>query len=258
MDAVTFGFAFCIVALIVVAAFFILLWIDKRGIKMRFGVKNWAPFFSIESSRPEGMTREEAEEMITNKVAEAIDSHLSAMESYKDHCSHYDQNTKTLIAHKLDEVAIPVFAEIDPTQQQILQLTVKMELLVLNIENHYAQAAITEDALRDYLSKRYERLLKIFERFSDDHKANQKSAFFVLKDWWSIICPALSSMIQQKKEINDSAQMIFSDEAWKKRMLEVGVELDQIAIVLDQHSDIYEIIRNYFVECSYDVPTYLE
>ena len=258
MDAVTFGFIFSVLALIVLAAFFILLWIDKRGIKMRFGVKSWAPFFSIESSRPEGMTREEAEELISSKVAEAIDSHLSAMESYKDHCSHYDQNTKTLIAHKLDEVAIPVFAEIDQTQEQILQLTIKMELLVLNIENHYTQAAISAEALSDYLERRYERLLKIFDRFSEERKANQKSAFYVLKDWWAIVCPALVSMIQQKKEINTSAQMIFSDEAWKTRMLEVGAELDQIAEVLEQHSDIYQIIRNYFVECSYDVPTYLE
>ncbi|NLW46666.1 MAG: hypothetical protein GXY86_04945 [Firmicutes bacterium] len=252
------GFWLIIIVLFVIVLFGVLSIIDKRGLKVRFGAKNWFPTFSIESARSEGVTREEMEAAVQAKVLEELGSHLFAMELYKDNCCQYDMNTKTLIAHKISDIEIPIFTELDLIQSQILVLTIKVELLVLNIENHYFQAAETEETLAVYLQKRFECFFRVFSKFSDDVKANRKSAFFVLKDWWGVVSPALFCMIKQRQDIHGYTERLFTEDVWVKRMGDVKKDLDNVAEVLSQHGDVTVIIRNYFIANSYDVPTYLE
>ena len=182
----------------------------------------------------------------------------SAMDVYKDGMAHYEEMAKTLIAHKLDDIVVPDMISVDETYMQILDLTLKMEMLLLNIENHYIQSALTHESLKTYLLRRYERLMRIFNSFSSDTMENYRVAFIVFNDWWSIVCPALLTSITQKKLLNSSSLSVFDETSWHNRIVADSEELSRVEHNLET-VDIKRLLSDYFANVvQVDIPKYLE
>lgn len=244
--------SFC--ALVIFGSLISLAFIEQRGLKVHFEFRKFMPCFDVESSRPKGLTQKEVEKIVDDKV----ESHLSAMDVYKDGMKQYEDTAKTLIAHKLDDITIPVMSSVDEAYMQILDLTLKMELLLLNIENHYTQAAKTHDSLKTYVLRRYERLLRIFNSFSNDVMENHRVAFIVLNDWWTIVCPALLSSINQQKLLNESVSSVFKESSWHNRIVSDAEELERLERNLET-ANIKSVLSEYFVNVvQVDIPHYLE
>ena len=241
-------------ALLLFGASILLLIVQHQGLKLHFEFRGVLPSFDIESSRPKGMTKKEVEKLVDDKV----ESHLSAIAVYKDGLKQHEENAKILIAHKLDDIKIPESQSISDDFFQILDLTLKMELLLLNIENHYVQSARTMDNLKEYLVRRYERILRIFNTFSSDAMENHRVAYIVFKDWWSIVSSVLVASIDQKRVLNNSVLSVFNESSWKHRVEVDSEELEQVKNNFET-ADIQEILRDYFADVvQVEVPFYLE
>ena len=230
-----------IAAVAAVIVVVVLVCVVKYGFRIEIG---WLYFHAF-ADAPKGIAGKELERLIESKLAGAIETHMAAMESYKDAARQCDDNTKALIARKLSDVQIPQLLDADFTKSKILAVSVKMELLILNVENHYAHAAESIESLTAYLTNRFDRLCQVFGQFSDDPAFVRHSAFVVLASWWSVVRPALIQAANQKITFDETARGVFTDTFWRKRIEQAIQEQCEILDVLEPFINLKELVSDH-------------
>ncbi len=217
-----------IAAVVTLITVLTLICVVKYGFRIEIG---WL-YFHVRADAPKGVSQKELDRHIETKLAAAIETHMAAMESWKDTARQADENVKALIARKLAEIQIPALPEADFPTSQILAVSVRMELLILNSENHYAHAAESVESLRAYLGDRYDRLLQAFAQFSKEPAFVRHSAYLVLSTWWSVVRCALIQTANQKITFAETARGVFLDDFWRKRVeLAIQAQSDLIDVL---------------------------
>lgn len=202
-----------------------------------------------------GVSRKDLERIIEEKVSHAIETHMAAVESYKDQSRHCDDTIKSLIAHKLSDITIPEAEDGEFDKSELIALSIKLEMLLMNVENHYANAAESLEQIANYVESKYSRFCRILTRYSDKEMYIRRTAFLILTNWWGIVKPLLQNMAKQKIDFATSAQTVFSDAKWRKRMGEVIKKQTEIRENLEKTKDLKPIISDYLSRTSskYDI-----
>lgn len=239
-----------ITAISAVAVIIVLIVVVRYGFRVEVG---WL-YFKMYADAPRAVNKKEINRLIEESVTSEIEQHLSAMESYKDAMVTIDNNMRALIAHRISDISIPPLPGDDFTRSHLLAVSMKLELLILNSENHYFTAMETPEKLQSYLTEKYARFLRVFNQYSKNQEFVRRSSLVVLAGWWDVVRPSLITTISQKMSFLETSKLVFPDNFWRVRMTDVVEKYRNIIDCLDDELDLTVLVCDYLRE-SYVSPT---
>ena len=211
---------------------------------IRFGLRiecGWLYFRILTAPKPElpVLSKAEIENEIRKVVQDTLKVQLTALDSYKDNINRIDEAMRAVLAQRLADTSI---IPDKTTDAKLINLAVRMELLLINTENHYTQVSTSINDLELYIMARYRRIYGMLSRYDVNVP---ECAYRTISLWWDTLHPTLVDTIKNKivcstKMASISAGLIWEDSFTKeseqaKERLHVLTACAQIDDLLCRH-----------------------
>lgn len=213
----------------------------KRGV---FSV-NVGNLFRIQSEDKKAITAEDVKIALDKRDKEWSRT-IATLDGYKEVAMEFDQNVRSLLARKLMDLKVVESPDGDFMKTQMLDLTVKLEILVMNTENHYLTAVKSPEALRSYLLSKAVAFHGCFDRYSNDEKWIEKATLTTVADWWGIVRVNLHTMLTRRLDYIRRMVDVFDYEWWKQKREKAERDTEDMLAVLNQTVDFRHITEEYY------------
>ena len=231
-----------IVWLICLVGSLLLVWLLlKRGV---FSV-NVGHLFRIQSEDKRAITAEDVKNALDKRDKE-WSRIIATLDGYKEVAMEFDQNVRSLLARKLMDLKVVESPDGDFVKTQMLDLAVKLEILVMNTENHYLAAIKSPESLRSYLLSKAVAFHGCFDRYSDDDKWIENATFTTVADWWGIVRVNLQTMLTRRLDYIQRMGDVFDYEWWKAKRAKAEEDTKQMLSVLNGTVDFKHIADEYY------------
>ena len=206
---------------------------------------NVGNLFKIQSEDKEAITAEDVKEALDKRDKEWSRT-IATLDGYKEVAMEFDQNVRSLLARKLMDLKVVESPDGDFIKTQMLDLTVKLEILVMNTENHYLTAIKTPESLRSYLLSKAVAFHGCFDKYSNDTKWIENATFTTVADWWGIVRVNLLTMLNRRLDYIRRMGDVFDYEWWKQKREKAEKDTEDMLAVLNQTVDFRHITEEYY------------
>lgn len=213
----------------------------KRGV---FSV-NVGNLFKIQSEDKKVITAEDVQAALDKRDKEWSRT-MATLDGYKEVAMEFDQNVRALLARKLMDLKVVESPDGDFVKTQMLDLAVKLEILVMNTENHYLASIKTLESLQSYLLSKAVAFHGCFDKYSNDVKWIEKATFSTVADWWGIVRVNLLTMLNRRLDYIRRMGDVFDYEWWRIKKEKAENDTKDMLAVLNQTVDFKHITEEYY------------
>lgn len=206
---------------------------------------NIGNLFRIQSEDKEAITAEDIQAALDKRDKE-WSRILATLDGYKEVATEFDQNVRALLARKLMDLKVVEAPDGDFIKTQMLDLSVKLEILVMNTENHYLTAIKTPESLQSYLLSKAVAFHGCFDRYSNDDKWITQATFTTVADWWSIVRVNLLTMLNRRLDYIQRMTDVFDYDWWQEKRAKAEADTQQMLAVLNGTVDFRHITEEYY------------
>lgn len=201
-----------------------------------------------------GLTVKQVEE----HVRATFKRYIAGLDTYNQDIARHDQDARVLITHKLDEIQFPTKYPIKDGNAELMRRTVLYDLLTMNMENHYGNAAQSSSSLIFYLADKYKKLVHTVRPFLKNENDCYIVAYEILNQWWSIVGKSIHYRASNDLKTDVSRQDLIQDPTWERKMKATVERHQNIIDSVEDMTSIRPGVLRYFLDEGLPLPEFVK
>ena len=209
---------------------------------IRFGLRiecGWLYFRILTAPKQDVPSKEAIDAEIRNVVQETLKTQLTALDSYKDNMKLIEESMRAVLAQRLADISV---IHSKTTEANLINLATRMELLLINTENHYTQVSLSLPDLEQYILTRYRRIYRMLSNYEVDVNS---CTYHTMTQWWDIIQPTLVDTIKNKIVCCSKMATISAGLLWEDSFEKETAHATERLHVLTSATSLDDILRRH-------------